>query len=221
MKVLIVDEQWLARFALRNLLSEIDPQTEIVLASDFSESLDLATEHPDIALIVAEPSCPGINSIEDFRLLITRLAETPLILFSHFNGRQDMLRALEIGAAGLLSKNASESEIRKALETVVAGEVYLPRSILKDTAEPNHRSSPFMDEYGDTMGSIANLTDRQRQVLAYLARGMSNMRIATEMGLSENTVRIHISAILRTLRLDNRTQAALLAAEYQRGDKHL
>lgn len=221
MKALIIDEQWLAQFALHNLLREIDSQSELVVASDFGQALDLATQNPDIALIIAEPSCPGITSMEDFRLLINRLAETPLILFSHFNGRQDMLRALEIGAAGLLSKNASEGEIRKALETVVAGEVYLPRSILKDSSETNQTSTPFLDEHGDTMGSIANLTDRQRQVLALLARGMSNMRIATEMGLSENTVRIHISAILRTLRLDNRTQAALLAAEYQRGDKHL
>ena len=221
MKVIVVDAQWIARAALRDLLAKVDGRLDVIETINFSQALEAAAEAENIRLLVFDPHLPCLRSMDDLKTALANFAHVPFVVLSDFVNRQDMLRCLELGPAGLVSKQASEADLTKALETVLAGEFYLPRAFMQDLPETAPNGNGFLSEHGDTLNSISSLTGRQREVLGHLARGMSNLKIAVAMGLSENTVRIHISAILRTLRLDNRTQAALLAAEYLRGEGQL
>ena len=216
MKVLLVDDNWVCRAGLKPLLSEINGKAEVLEAESFDEALEVAAENSDLNLVVLDILSPSIGSMDSVRELLSRLPQATLVTFSRVESRQDVLRAIELGAAGYIPKSAAGDEIVKALQLVLSGEIYLPRMLLKETPRQEADATSFMPTDAAPRQAIANLTARQRQVLGYLAQGMTNTKIANQLGLSENTVRIHISAILRTLDLDNRTQAALLAAEYLR-----
>jgi DNA-binding NarL/FixJ family response regulator len=217
MKVLLVDDNWVCRAGLKPLLSQINGKVEVLEAVSFDEALELAAKNSDLSLVVLDLLSPSIGSLDMVRELLDKLPKVTLVTFSQVENRHDVLRAIEFGAAGYIPKNASGEEIVKALELVLSGEIYLPRMLLKEAPRQEAESASFMPTDAAPRQAISNLTARQRQVLGFLAQGMTNTKIAKQLGLSENTVRIHISAILRTLDLDNRTQAALLAAEYLRG----
>ena len=216
MKVLLVDDHWVSRAALKPLLTQIDKKARFLEADNFDSALKQAEKEAGLKLVLLDLVLPGLESLEGINRLMEAAPDVPIVIFSMVENRHEVLRTVEQGVAGFIPKTASGDEIVKALELVLSGELYLPRMLLKDTARPASESTSFIPIDGAPRQAIANLTGRQRQVLSYLAQGMTNTKIANELGLSENTVRIHISAILRTLDLDNRTQAALLAAEYLR-----
>ncbi len=216
MKVLIIDDQWVCRAGLKPLLSQIDKRAQIFEAATFDEAVKLVARNKDLSLVVLDLMVPGMKSLESIRDLLAKGSQAPIVVFSTVGNRHDILRAIEIGAAGFVPKTIDGEEIVKALGLILSGEIYLPRMLLKEAPRSGKDVISFVPPDTAPGESIGNLTDRQRQVLSFLSHGMTNTKIAKELGLSENTVRIHISAILRTLDLDNRTQAALLAAEYLR-----
>ena len=217
MKVLLLDNSWVCRAGLKPLLPQINGKAEVFEAGSFDEALKLASKHSDLRLVILDLLAPTVGSLESIRGLLDKLPQATLVVFSRVENRHDVLHAIELGAAGYIPKTASGEEIVKALELVLSGEIYLPRMLLNEAPRQESEAASFMPTDAAPRQAIANLTARQRQVLGFLAQGMTNTKIANQLGLSENTVRIHISAILRTLDLDNRTQAALLAAEYLRG----
>jgi DNA-binding NarL/FixJ family response regulator len=212
----MVDDHWVSRAALKPLLTQIDKKARFLEADNFGDALKLAERNSGLGLVLLDLVLPGLDSLDAISRLMAKAPEVPVVIFSMVENRHEVLRTVEQGVAGFIPKTASGDEILKALEVVLSGELYLPRMLLKDTPRQSAQSTSFLPIDGAPQQAIANLTERQRQVLSYLAQGMTNTKIATQLGLSENTVRIHISAILRTLNLDNRTQAALLAAEYLR-----
>jgi DNA-binding NarL/FixJ family response regulator len=216
MKVLLVDDHWVARAALKSLLIQLDETASFLEADSFDGALKQVKGASGLGLVLLDLVLPGLESLEDIRRLKAKAPQVPVVIFSMVENRHEVLRTVEQGVAGFIPKTATGDEILRALEVVLSGELYLPRMLLRDSPREPREPSSFLPVEAAPRQAITNLTARQRQVLTYLARGMTNTKIATELGLSENTVRIHISAILRTLDLDNRTQAALLAAEYLR-----
>lgn len=216
MRVLLVDDHWVSRAALKPLLSQVEKGSTCLEAETLDEALKLLGGSSAIDLVILDLVLPGLESLDGIRVLMEKVPQVPVVIFSMVENRHEVLRAVEFGVAGFIPKTASGDEILKALKVVRGGELYLPRMLLKDAGRANSEAASFVAINGAPRQAISNLTQRQRQVLSYLARGMTNTKIANELGLSENTVRIHISAILRTLDLDNRTQAALLAADYLR-----
>ena len=216
MKVLLVDDHWISRVALKPLIAEIDRDAECLEAQTFGAAAKLVGENPDLSLIILDLLLPDMDVAEGLKSLHAKAGQIPIVAFSMVENRHEVLRTVELGVAGYIPKASTGEEIVKALEMVLAGELYLPRMLLKETGQRSADARGYMPLDAAPRQAIANLTDRQRQVLAFLAQGMTNTKIAKELGLSENTVRIHISAILRALDLDNRTQAALLAAQYLR-----
>lgn len=216
MKVLLVDDHWISRVAFKPLIAEIDRDAECIEAQSFGEAVERVGDNPDLDLIVLDLLLPDMDIVEGLRNLHGKASQIPIVAFSMVENRHEVLRTVELGVAGYIPKASTGEEIVKALEQVLAGELYLPRMLLKDTGAKSVDGRGYMPLEAAPRQAIANLTDRQRQVLSFLAQGMTNTKIAKELGLSENTVRIHISAILRALDLDNRTQAALLAAQYLR-----
>ena len=214
MKVILVDDHWVCREALKPLLAQFDKNIECLEAASFGEASKLIDRNPKVQMVILDLLLPDMTALEGLRELREKIPQVPIVIFSMIENRHEILRAVEQGVAGFIPKASSRDEIVKALEQILAGELYLPRLMLKDNGRNTAENRAFTPLDAAPRQAIANLTDRQRQVLGYLAQGMTNTKIAAELGLSENTVRIHISAILRTLDLDNRTQAALLAAKY-------
>lgn len=213
MNILIADQFWVCRAGIKTLLTEVDAKAEIQEAESFQEARKRLARQPAIDLILLDTALPGLTSLDAIRQLPRNAERASLVIFSSMHDRGDALRAVDLGAAGFIPKWASREEILKALKQVLSGEVYLPRAVLEGQNGPAASTGRLGRDSEAAREAIALLTGRQREVLAQLAQGMSNTKIAKRLGLSENTVRIHISAILRTLDLDNRTQAALLAAE--------
>lgn len=220
MKVLLADDHWASRAAIKPLLGELDKDIEFVEAETFDEALTKAEKNGDLDLIVCDLIIPGLNVLDDLNRLLQQAKGVPVAVFSMVEDRDDVLNAVNLGIAGFIPKTLPGKEIAAALAQVVAGEFYLPRLDQKSLPRRAFEAEGYASLDAAPRRAIAGLTDRQHQVLACLARGAPNGAIAKELGLSENTVRIHISAILRALELKNRTQAALLAVEYMRADRN-
>jgi DNA-binding NarL/FixJ family response regulator len=207
-KVLVADDHAIFRQGLRVVLGDLDPAAEILEAADFGEALAVAEGAPDLSLLLADLRMPQMDGFEGLRALRRLLPRTPIMVLSASEEAADLFRALESGASGYLPKSAAAPVIVDALRLVLAGGVYVPRELVSGAGKPLPQPEASVDRGGA-------LTPRQHEVLALIADGHSNKEIAYRLGTSEGTVKAHITAIMRALRVRNRVQL-LLAAE-QRG----
>ena len=212
MKILIAARDWVSRAGLKLAIEGLGSQVRAVEAGNFAEALAIAADQGDLDLVVLDLAMRDMDGLAGLEAMCRRLPKTPVVVLSAQESRHEVLRALALGATGYIQAGATGPEIVKYLRAVLAGEIYVPRGLLeqRDRFEPGPEGRPRL-----TAGEAAeSLTGRQREVFALLADGLSNAEIARRMGLSVHTVRLHISAILKTLGVSNRTQAALLAASY-------
>lgn len=218
MKVLIADDHPIVRTSLVQLLHMVDDGVSVIEASDFGEAIEQASNNRDLDLILLDLRMPGMPPFDGLRELIAKRADVPVVIVSAIDNREDALRAIEFGAMGYIPKTMPPAEFEKLLRRVIDGHVAMPRSLLE--RELPGAPKPY-EAIGDDSSRerLERLTRRQQQVLGFLAHGKSNMQIAQDLGLSEKTVRLHVSAILKTLNLSNRTQAALLAARSLRFER--
>jgi DNA-binding NarL/FixJ family response regulator len=213
MKVLIADDQSLTRQGLASLFRKLDRQAVVLEAGNLQEAMDIASREKDISLIVLDSSIPGINGLESVRKLGDRCPDAALVVTSDVEERSDMLRAIEIGANGYIPKSLSFEKTVDAFRLVLAGNVYLPPGIARRGETAGSGTTSEGHERSASADLTRKLTRRQRDVLKLIGEGHTNKEIAVALGMSENTVRVHVSAILKSLELTNRTQAALLAAQ--------
>jgi DNA-binding NarL/FixJ family response regulator len=189
---------------LRYLLAQLDDQVEIVEAKDGAEALSLASSHPDLELILLDIGMPGMDGLTGLRLFRARMPAVPVVVVSGSEEPADVRQALEAGALGFIPKSSPSKVMLGALRLVLSGGVYLPPSYL---AGAQAMRVPVTATSVEALG----LTPRQHDVLRLLGQGKSNKEIARALGLVEGTVKLHISAILRALGVDNRTQAVIAA----------
>ena len=214
MRILIGDDHLLFREGLRRLLEQLSADAEFVDASTFDEVLASAASAStdiDLALIDLQmPGWPGFRGIETLR---GHLPKTPIVVVSASESVSDMKAAFEHGASGYIPKSSSVKVMLGALNLVFSGGVYVPPAALlsPDGADGAGLAQTPSGRYG-----TASLTHRQWEVLNCLREGKSNKQIAYELGLSEGTVKIHVTAIFKSLGVKNRTQAVIAAAELER-----
>lgn len=218
MKVLIADDHPIVRTSLAQLLRVVDDSATIVEASNYSEALELVVANEDLDLVLLDLRMPGMPPFDGLRELIAKRTDVPVVIVSAIDNRENALRAIEFGAMGYIPKTMAPAEFEKLLRRVMDGHVAMPRSLLERDLPGAPKSYDSVADTG-SQERLERLTRRQQQVLGYLALGKSNMQIAQDLGLSEKTVRLHVSAILKTLNLTNRTQAALLAARSMRYER--
>jgi DNA-binding NarL/FixJ family response regulator len=141
-----------------------------------------------------------------------------VVMFSTVDNRGDVLRAIELGVTGFIPKTSGRDEILSGLRIILEGGIYLPRPPQGQPGVMERERDVLPDTPGMVSAdSIQRLTRRQQEVLGHLTLGRSNADIAKELGTSEHTIRIHVSAILKSLSVSNRTKAALAAAPYDQG----
>lgn len=199
--IIIADDHPLFRGALRQALLGCGSETAIVEAGDFDAARASATQCPDADLMLLDLSMPGASGLSG---LITVRAEhpgLPVVIVSARDDAATIRRALDLGASGFISKSASIEEIREAIAVVLEGNIYTPGG---------YQRGPEQDpEIGDLINRLRTLTPQQSRVLSMLAEGLLNKQIAYELGVSEATIKAHVSAILLKLNVDSRTQAVI------------
>ena len=214
LKILAADDHWIARAALSQLLKGLGRKVVVLEAGDFNEALEIVGEHDDLDMILIDLVMPGMDGFEGLRALREKAPTVPLVVISVSEEREDILRAVNLGALGYIPKTSQGDEILKAISLVLSGEVSLPRRILEKPgiSQTIGAPRPFAAQRQDA-SLEARLTRRQREIFDLLSLGLSNADIAGRLGLSVNTVRVHIHGILQRLQLDNRMQVVLQAAQ--------
>lgn len=198
---IVADDHPLFRGAIRETLRSIDENVEILEAGDFEAAKKLVAETPDIDLVLLDLTMPGTSGLSGLVTLRAMQAAVPVVIVSASDDPATIRRALELGASGYIKKSSGIDEIRDAVNTVLAGGVASPKNIdLGPESDPDVK---------DLIQRIQALTPQQARVLGMLAEGLLNKQIAYELGVSEATIKAHVSAVLQKLDVDSRTQAVI------------
>jgi two-component system, NarL family, response regulator LiaR len=202
-RVLIADDHAVVRQGLRTFL-ELQHDIEVVRDVADGEAAVLAVEDHAPDVILMDLVMPGVDGVEAIRRIRERRPQARVLVLSSFLDDERLFPAVRAGAAGYLLKDVQPQELVRAIRTVHRGEGLLHPAV----------AARLMEEFAE--GSAGpppddTLTAREREVLALIARGLPNKLIARELGISEKTVKTHVSSILGKLGLTDRTQAALYA----------
>jgi DNA-binding NarL/FixJ family response regulator len=205
-RVLLADDQVLVRSGLSAILSVHDDLDVIGEASDGEEAVRL-TQQLDPDVVVMDVRMPVMDGIEATRQLADHPAR--ILILTTFDLDEHVYEALRAGASGFLLKDAPPARLADAIRTVAAGETLLGPEITKRVVERYVQAPLPRPE------AFAELTARELEIVRAVARGLSNAEVGGELGLSEATVKTHLTSILRKLGLRDRTQVVVMA--YERG----
>ena len=204
-KFVIADDHPLFRGALKQAIAGLADVSSVLEAGDFESVKSIVAANEDLDIVLLDLSMPGASGLSGLISLRGIHATVPVVIISAHDDPVTIRRALELGASGFISKSASMDEIRKAVETVLSGEISAPGDIdLGVERDP---------EISDLIKRLQSLTPQQTRVLGMLAEGLLNKQIAYELGVSEATIKAHVSAILQKLGVDSRTQAVILLSK--------
>jgi DNA-binding NarL/FixJ family response regulator len=215
MKVLVVDDHVLIREALRGVLKELRSDAVILEGSDSRQAMQFIAENDDIGLILLDLDLPDRDGFLTLAELRERYPATSVVVLSARQDRGSVVKSLELGALGFIPKSAHREVMLAALELVFAGGIYIPPEILSRQEPALSQSAPqppLADSSRDSPRDLG-LTERQLEVLALMMRGKSNKAISRVLDLAEPTVKNHITAILRVLKVTNRTEAVIAVIE--------
>jgi len=198
-KILIADDHALFREGLRHVLDDLTDSLIVLEAVDCPSAMQHAREHSDLDLALLDLHMPGEDGFTALEFFAAHLPATPVVILSASDKHSDMQRSLDMGAMGFIPKDTSGPVMLSALNLVLSGGIYIPPSMLKteDQTRPT-----------TTQQNTTGLTPRQLEVLALLVEGGANKEIAHRLNLAEATVKMHVTAILRCLNVNNRTRAA-------------
>ena len=211
-RVLLADDQALIRSGIRALLDAEDDIEVVAEAADGKQAVALATRHrPDIALV--DIQMPVVDGIEATRQIVTdeRLAEVRVVILTNFGLDEYIFRALRAGASGFLLKDTQPAELLQALRIVMSGDSLLSPAVTRRLI------SEFVARPPDAVTAVGmeTLTNREREVVAMVAHGLSNDEIAAAMVLSPTTAKTHVSRAM--VKLGARDRAQLVVFAYQAG----
>jgi DNA-binding NarL/FixJ family response regulator len=205
MKILLVDDHALIRDALRGVLKELAADAAILEASDSRQAMRLIEQHPDLHLILLDLNLPDRDGFAVLSDLRKRCAMISIVVLSAFNDRENVLRALDLGALGFIPKSSSREVMANALRLIFSGGVYIPPEAL-GRAETTVAVAALGRRVSPT---DLGLTERQMEVLALMMQGKSNKAISRILDAAEPTVKHHVTAILKALKVANRTEAVI------------
>ena len=206
LSILIADDHPLFRDALASAISGLDIESEVSLAGNFNDAISVLAEGngPDIVLL--DLNMPGSRGLSGLNQLRGQYPACPVVVVSAVEDPNTIRRSLAMGASGYVPKSSSIEEMRNAIRSVLDGDIYVPQGIDLDVEQDA--------EEAELIDRMQSLTPQQSRVLGMLGEGLLNKQIAYELGVSEATVKAHVSAILLKLGVDSRTQAVILLSKF-------
>lgn len=201
MKILLVDDHELLLDSMEIILKEIDDDLRVIKANSCKLALDILGKEKDISLVMLDLNLPDAHGFSFLSTITEKNPLLPIIVLSGSEDPVEMQQCLNMGALGFIPKTSSAKVIINAVRLVLDGGIYVPKEILENK-DVNHASTVNLKD---------QLTPRQLEVLKLLISGISNKEIAGNLGCSEATIKTHITAVLKTLGVANRTQAAIAA----------
>ncbi|MGA8821093.1 MAG: response regulator transcription factor [Xanthobacteraceae bacterium] len=208
-RLVIADDHPLFRGALREAVSGVLGRVEIGEASTFEEVTDLLERGGEVDLILLDLRMPGVRGFSGLMYLRAQYPSVPVVVVSANDDPAVIRRCMEFGASGFFPKTLGADALRAALARVLQGEVWTPPDV--DFARDADAESAAM------IARLSTLTPQQVRVLMMLSGGLLNKQIAYQLGVSEATVKAHVSAILQKLGVDSRTQAVIAAGRIEAG----
>ena len=202
-RVLVVDDHPITRFGIAAIIEATPDMTVVAQAGSGEEAVELyEMHHPDITLM--DLRLPGMSGVEAIRTVVARHRQARFVVLTTYEGDEDIHQALQAGARSYIVKGMPHEALVSALRRVHAGGQFLPPPVSRALFSriPNSELSP-----------------REREVLSLIVRGRSNREIASDLGITEATVKCHVSVILMRLNVSDRTQAVVTAL--RRGLAHL
>ena len=199
--IIIADDHPLFRGALRQALSGQDGGPVIIEASDFDTARKAASDNPDADIMLLDLAMPGASGLTGLMMMRAEHQNIPVAVISASDDTPTIRRALELGASAFISKSSGIDEIRAAIDTVLEGGFWAPPGF-----DAERENDPEMEAL---IVRLKTLTPQQTRVLGMIGEGLLNKQIAYELGVSEATVKAHVSAILLKLNVDSRTQAVI------------
>jgi DNA-binding NarL/FixJ family response regulator len=200
MKIMVIDDHALCREALAKTLRSLGDDIEVCVAESAEAGLACTGRCGDVDLVLLDLKRLGPSWFDGLRAFRQRFPESPVVVITALEDPENVQRVLGHGAQGYIHKSSSPDTVLATLRQVLGGEVGIAAPWTLELPPP-------------VPSSVLALTPRQREILVLLCDGLSNKEIARELAMSDNTVRVHLAAVFRTLGVATRTQAALLARQ--------
>lgn len=207
--LVIADDHPLFRDALRQAVGSVVASVKIEEAGSFDELTALLERENDIDLILLDLAMPGISGFSGLIYLRAQFPAIPVVIVSASDDVSTIRRSMDFGASGFIPKRFGVDTLRSAIGKVMNGDVWTPADVDLSAA-----ADPEMTKLRDR---LVTLTPQQVRVLMMLSEGLLNKQIAFELGVSEATIKAHVSAILQKLGVESRTQAVIAAAKIAGG----
>jgi DNA-binding NarL/FixJ family response regulator len=203
MKILVIDDHPLIQDALSQLLPQLGEEVVVCGATDSATATQILDNEPDVALVLLDLALPGTRGMDLLADLMQDYPGVPVVVLSATHDRATVNAALAAGARGFIPKTADAQGLLDAIRQVRDGGDYLPSDVTLVPDGDGVRIAP------DALG----LTSRQADVLLLMIQGKPNKLICRDLKLSEGTVKVHVSAILKALHVHSRTQAVAMLAQ--------
>ncbi|MDP6351809.1 MAG: response regulator transcription factor [Alphaproteobacteria bacterium] len=214
MKLLIADDHPVFRTGIKRLLAGYGEDGAVLEAPSYGEAMALCERESDLDLVLLDLNMPGVEPFTGIEDIVRVTSGVPVVVISASERLADVRAALDRGARGYIPKSSPPEVVIAAIRLVQAGGIYLPPEVLR-ARDAEAESGDDMARAGRSGRATAEslLTMRQLEVLRLLATGKSNKRIAIELGVTEGTVKIHVSTIFRKLDVGGRMEAVARAIE--------
>lgn len=199
--IIVADDHPLFRDALRQAIEGLTEPYRVETAASFEEVEALLERIADAELVLLDLNMPGNNGLAGLLRLRSSYPAVPVVIVSANEEAATVRRSLDIGASGYIPKSSTAEQMRAAIATVLLGNVSIPEDLDLNGGEDR--------EMGQLIHRLQTLTPQQNRVLSMLGEGLLNKQIAYELGVSEATVKAHVSAVLLKLGVDSRTQAVI------------
>ncbi len=225
MKILIADDHELFLKGLEFILKENLSSPQIKTAQNYTKIFNILETNEDFDLIITDLAMPGANWLQALTKIHSLKSETPIIIISAVFDKEILQQTLDIGVSGYIPKTASNNLIISAINLVLAGGVYIPHELLYTAPSNTPDNKTVQKEYiaplkvlekfaeSSSDAPQKGLTERQIEIVQCIAEGLSNKQIAYKLNLTEGTIKVHITVILKVLNVKNRTSAVIEAVK--------
>jgi DNA-binding NarL/FixJ family response regulator len=206
-RIVVGDDHPMVRAALRIALASVVSDLVVDECSTLDEMITAIARAPhEVDLVLLDLSMPGPHGFSGLFLLAAQFPSVPVAIVSARSDPATINRAIDYGASGYLPKSLGLDELKAAISAILAGEVWVPKDVALQTSDE--------EQDNVAVGRLASLSAQQMRIIVMILEGKLNKQIAAELGIAEQTVKIHVSTILKKLDVHSRTQAALLAQKY-------